>query len=97
MYDTPAAEPNIPDGYQAALLNDPVEFQTMMCQYIYTSVVSYMSTSTQATPLPPKGGGHRGGRGGLCGHLKQDTVPGNCNRCVKEGHYVRDCPERNTY
>ena len=69
----------------------------MMCQAISTAVDSNMSASAHATPSSPKGSGGRGGRGVGCGNTKQVSVLGDCNRCGKAGHYVRDRLERNTY
>ena len=70
----------------------------MTCQAISTAVADAMSDSTQATPPPPvRGGSGMGGRGGQGRNPKQVAVSGNCNRCGKADHYVRDCPERNMY
>ena len=70
----------------------------VLTQAISTPVASVMSASTQATTPPTacrKSG--RGGRGGWGGNTKQVAVPGNCYRCDKAGHYVRNCPKRNTH
>ena len=61
---TPATEPTLPAGYQAALPTEPMVFQTMTCQDIYTSVATAMYASTQATSSPTKDGYGRVGRGG---------------------------------
>ena len=63
-FATLAAEQTLPAGYHATLPTEPVEFHTMMCRAIYTDVAVSMSASTQDTPLPSKGGGGRGSRGG---------------------------------
>ena len=69
-----------------------------MFQAISTDVFSIMSVSTQATPPPPgQGGGGRGNMGGQGGSHKKVAFTGNFNRCGKAVHYVRDCPDRNTY
>ena len=69
-----------------------------MCQDISTVVAYDMSASTQATP--PQivwGGSARSIRGGRGENPKQVAVPSKFYRCGKAGHYVRYCPERNTY
>ena len=66
----------------------------------HAAAVAYtISDSTQAnTPqFSDRGGQGGGGRGGRGGYPKQVAFPGNCNSCDNAGHYVRDCPERNTY
>ena len=95
---TLCAKPTLPDGYQASIPDEPVLFQTMMCQSISNVLSSTTSYYTQATPPPPgQCGDGRGFRGGCGGYPKQVLVRINCNRCGKAGHYVQDFTKPNTY
>ena len=95
---TPVVKITLLSGYWAALLTEPVAFQTMMCQAISTNVSASICASAQYNPPPPGwDGGGRGGRGGKTRNPKQVAVPGNCNRCGKAVHCVQDCPKLKTY